>query len=772
MTRSERLYQLLPAALRRRDLSQGEPLRALMAIFESELARIEQETETIWDDWFIETCEEWLVPYIGESLGVPGMRSLSATGFSQRAYVANTLKYRRRKGTAAVLEQLARDVTGHGSRVVEYFQRVALTPHLQHVREPGRMPSTLGTLDLRDALTLERLGGPFTRDAHSAEVRHITTSPTAAPGASGGLFNLPHVGLHLFRLQSDTIVRSEARALEGQPGFYHFDPFGRAAPLFNVALSEDQISSLAGPEHVARPLSRIELAREERGVLPPRWLSPFSVIRVRAVAADGSETLFTPAGDLVLDSDGDALPDAAQPLVEVGGVWLPRLQIAHLADLPDGSLPSRRPRAAQIVHVDPENGRLLFHPDAVASAPDAVLVDYALGYASSIGAGVWDRSEALAEQLRAHGLSLAELTRQWGVSRTEADGAQVFDTLGAALAAWNAHVAVSVDPASETGLIAIMDNRAHTRADASGTAQVIVLPAGARLIVIAADWPLELVAGLPARKLGTLAPSRRRALVRGALVVEGEAEEPALPTRAGGLFLNGLAIEGGVRVAPGALERLSLSHCTLPAPSAALTVEAEALGSSNPGLELSAVRCLLGPISAAGPTASARLDGCVVHGADAAIALPDATLTIDGSTVLGSVACRVLFSSNALFSAPVTAAHTQEGCVRFGYLAPASRAPRRFRCQPDQALEGVHDSALRRRIATRVRPVWTTLDPAHPAYAQLDVRCPQEITRGADGGCEMGAFHHLQQPWREDNLGAALRQYLRHGLEAGLRYES
>lgn len=37
-----------------------------------------------------------------------------------RAWVANTLAYRRRKGTALVLEQLARDVTGWPATAVEF----------------------------------------------------------------------------------------------------------------------------------------------------------------------------------------------------------------------------------------------------------------------------------------------------------------------------------------------------------------------------------------------------------------------------------------------------------------------------------------------------------------------------------------------------------------------------------------------------------------------------------------------------------------------------
>lgn len=764
MTRVERLYHLLPAVLRLRDAANGEPLRALMAVLESEFTRLERETETTWDDWFIETCEEWLVPYIGDALGVKGMRSISATGFSQRAFVANTLAYRRRKGTAAVLEQLARDVTGHGSRVVEYFQRVALTPHVQHVRGAGVVPSSYGTLDIHDPLKLQDLGGPFNQEVHSAEVRHIDQRGAAiAPdGDGGGMWNLPHVGLHLWRLRSDLITRSEARAVANEPAWYHFDPHGRDLPLFNVARSETDITSLAGPEHVVRALSRLELSSEERGKLPARWLSPRAVVRVRIVADDASETLFTAAGDV---GGEDALGNPAlidpQALVPVGAALLPRLRIAHLAELAPGVLPTRRPPDPRIVDVDPENGRLVFHPDAVATRPAAVLVDYAAGYASELGAGPWDRTQSLTRQLDAGGLTPNELTAQWGVSASTADGSQVFATLAEAVAAWNAHVAGSIDPANEAGLIAIMDNRLYS----AGAPEVTIeLPTGARLILVAASWPIELVDGLPQRQLGRFVPNRVRASIESTLVVE--ASSATGTTRAGGLWLNGLSIEGGVRVLPGALEQLSLAHCTLISP-AGISVEGSG-PTGNTALRMWATRCLMGNLESAGPIASVELEDCAAE----ALTFPEATLRLDASTLLGLVRCRVLWSSNSVFAQPLTVEHTQLGCVRFSFVPSGSHTPRRFRCQPDQALDGIAAPSQRRRIIGRLRPIWTTRDSAHPAYLQLAPHCPQEISRGGEDGREMGVFFHLEHPWREDNLRAALRQYLRHGLEAGLRYES
>lgn len=117
----ERLYDLLPAFYRVRDAERDESLRTLLSVIEHELETLEADIEELHEDWFIETCDEWVVPYIGDLLGVSPLYAVESAGtYSLRAYVANTLGYRRRKGTAAVLEQLARDVTGWPAHAVEF----------------------------------------------------------------------------------------------------------------------------------------------------------------------------------------------------------------------------------------------------------------------------------------------------------------------------------------------------------------------------------------------------------------------------------------------------------------------------------------------------------------------------------------------------------------------------------------------------------------------------------------------------------------------------
>ena len=51
-----------------------------------------------------------------------------------RRDVANTIRQRRRKGTLAVLEDLARDSAGWPARAVEFFTQVAWTENVNHFR--------------------------------------------------------------------------------------------------------------------------------------------------------------------------------------------------------------------------------------------------------------------------------------------------------------------------------------------------------------------------------------------------------------------------------------------------------------------------------------------------------------------------------------------------------------------------------------------------------------------------------------------------------------
>ena len=195
------LYDLLPAIYRTRDGERGYPLRDLIEILAAEATTLEQNIAQLYANQFIETCEPWVVPYIGDLVG---MRTLPAPGTDGRAEVANIIGYRKAKGTAAVLEAIARDVTGHSARVVEYFDLLPTTQWMNHLRlHRPRTP------DLRDANALDHVDRAFDTAAHTVDVRHISTRR--------GTHNIPSVGLHLVqaRCASARTHRADASRRSG-----------------------------------------------------------------------------------------------------------------------------------------------------------------------------------------------------------------------------------------------------------------------------------------------------------------------------------------------------------------------------------------------------------------------------------------------------------------------------------------------------------------------------------------------------------------------------
>ena len=117
--------------------------------------------------------------------------------------------------------------------------------------------------------------------------------------------------------------------------------------------------------------------------------------------------------------------------------------------------------------------------------------------------------------------------------------------------------------------------------------------------------------------------------------------------------------------------------------------------------------------------------------------------------------------------------------MRFCYVTPESRTPRRYECQPEMVEKVVREnpeipaddkSSTIESERDRVRPLFNSLRFGNPDYCQLSDYCAEEITRGADDESEMGVFHDLYQPQRAANLRARLDEYTPAGMDAGVIY--
>ena len=65
----ELLYTLLPAIYRARDARTGEPLRALLGVYEGLYDALEADIDQLYDDFFVETCRPERLPRIGDLVG-------------------------------------------------------------------------------------------------------------------------------------------------------------------------------------------------------------------------------------------------------------------------------------------------------------------------------------------------------------------------------------------------------------------------------------------------------------------------------------------------------------------------------------------------------------------------------------------------------------------------------------------------------------------------------------------------------------------------------
>ncbi len=333
------LFELLPTVHRLRD--ERGALRELCEILAREARIVEDDVFRLFESGFIETCPEWLVPYLGDLLGVTGLGASPGTVLSGRAEVADVLAWRRRKGTAAVLERIALAVTGWPGKAVEFFQTLAVTQHLSHTRLHGRW-----TADVRSGDRMELVDGPFGPTPHTVDVRRIEPRR--------GRHGIPHVGLFLWRLEAYPVERAMGRPRqEGvDDGRYTVSPLRLDLPLFAPGDAWD-VDARVEARHVPDPITRREL---------------------HARLGSHVGVSFT----LYRGSPGNWDPIPAEEIVA--------------CDLSDWDRPVPDDRIA----VDPVLGRVAF---ADGVEPDDWRISYHHGFAADLGGGAYPRegTEGLSE---------------------------------------------------------------------------------------------------------------------------------------------------------------------------------------------------------------------------------------------------------------------------------------------------------------------------------------------------------------------------------------
>jgi hypothetical protein len=715
------LYALLPAIYRIRDAQNGQPLLALCTVIAEQGIILEENIQQLYDDEFIETCAPWVVPYLGDLVGCDAIYEIGATA-GTRAEVANTIGYRRRKGTLLALEQVAADVSGLAAAGVEFFKRLITTESMRDVR-----PHHEAWLNLRRGLEIERLGSAFDTVNRTIDVRRIAPRVRMAANPDptpldinlhgGGRFNIPDVGVYLWRWQSFQV--NKAVPFQVDAGRYLFSPLGQDMPLFNFVPARTSFSGLTTRLDVPQPILRREFYADLKQD-PAQFYGANNSI---AIYADGS--------------------------------FVKQAQVC-CRDLSDGPDHSWGCTAPGMVAIDPVLGRIQFAPDF--PPPQQVDVSYYYGvpgqkgFPQSIGGGSYDRSPGLSAALDAVDFD-----------STLVVGSSAAPTLEAAIAAWNAL------PPGSSGLIVLP---AFETLDVNLTgASAIVLPAQSQLWILSAQ---------PSASGGN--PSGNTAcftLLRGNIEIQAQ---QAAASESGLLNFNmsGVWISGSVAIT-GAAAIVQFMDCTL-VPGIALRRDGRATQPGAPSIlvsatevSLSLIRCISGPVGAAAGGTS-RICSCIVDSgsrcgvayAAADMASEGGDLQIEDSTVIGKVRVRTMsLASNTIFlarlsrndwwSAALWCSRQQAGCVRFCFLPASTIAPQQFHCLPPDPSQ--EDLFLPRFVSLRY---------GDPSYGMLSTGTPVAVWTGADNGSQMGVYYFLQQTEGVANVQVRAPEYVPFGLEVGV----
>jgi len=803
---ADKLWSLIPAIYRAEDTDQfnaNGPLRELVNRIGAQAAVVRRSIDRLWEDQSIETCDDWVIPYIADLLATNLVQSLDARG--QRIDVAKTIYYRRRKGTLAVLEEIAADITGWDARVVEFFRRLGRTRHqfdppIQTAAETSDLtaqtiatadgsrttfnltlsmtpvnPGTIqvfvagtqvgaddvvgnisgngltGTVNYATGVTelifaaapaagtvigvfyeysvggdlsvqlAEGLVGPLTNTSIGgwADLRNVYGSKLVDAELSAdvrlagsphlafdeffhtadfrqglgqvGWYNIPRLGVFLWRLQSFGVGPTTPVASTQCPGQFTFDPTGRDVPLFAVS-------------------SR---SYGDTWTTPALWQLPTPITRpllAPALALNPAYPLYSAINPI----DGSVIPNALGVLQENTGVF----------DLIPASEVTVDPTtvATAAFSIDPPRGRLI---TLASAAKGSLRVTYHYGFPSTIGAGPYDRRV---------------------LGQTPATSPSPVMGGGGKLAAPLAGLA-------PTGIVTIGDCLTYTSTSDIGT----------------------VANGIAAVTVG--AENGKRPLIRLAAAASPGVTEWAFtggdPDNPGQLVLDGLFVSGGDLVLRGTFDLVSLLCCTLDPGNAgsspgeyAAAADGRQLAPCRLWVEgevesLTIDRSVVGPIQtrSGGAIESLTITNSIVQaiGPDPAIAMSSGVANISRCTILGPATLHRLEASESILDDVITVSNTQDGCVRFCTYASGSVLPRRY------------ESA---QVAARA-PLFTSRDFGQPAFAQLLASVDSAIISGASGatissaatdGSEIGAFARDKNPIRERSILIKYQEYMPLGL--------
>ena len=731
---AEKLWETIPSIYRHEDGLAEEPgvLRAIVQVIARQAAILRRSQDSLWDDQFIELCNEWAVPYIGDLVATRLLSEKNKRG--RRIDVAKTIYYRRRKGTPRVLEELISDISEWEGKMVEQFQKLARSRHgLDAKPQPlaGKFSGTLpgGWADLRNQRASELTNGPFEEFFHTPDMRRHR--------GLHGRYGIPKLAFYLYRLKAYEAINITPFSF-GDGLRFSFDPSGRDIPLFSKSSASpdwNEWRSSTEPELAAPIPCRLlghatylvteaiiqqlialpavlsaAAANELRKIAGLVFKNESSLLNIIATFSTSAEitgpAILLPLLSLSLMNDcgkSVLLPDAqtvlSNPLDEnsiVVGFETPANTIFTTEKIAAANLDPWPAAINKDLAIDAEKGRFMFLN--TPGAEQEIYIAYHYGFSGNVGAGSYERTWI--------NQSVPAVTKNGGGIISAAD-------------------------LMNNGITEIADSKTYGPVASKAAIINLALQSANQqrpFISLESNWVLN----------------------SGANVNSGITLD--------GLWIGAAGDLEAEIILRGDFECVVIRNCTLD-PGGGTNIKNETLHPVKLIIEdrvesLCIESSILGPVLTRnnGYVEELSVADSIIQSVDPAvkaIKIETGKTHINRSTIFGQVAVHRLEASEALITGLVNVTDTQNGCFRFSAAPAISRLPHPF------------ESVL---FKEDTHHWFTARQFGDPGYAQLSDTVPANIMRGAESGSEMGAFSNLLNPIKLDGLKAKIDEYMPFGL--------
>ena len=203
------LYSMLPAVYQEYDTKENNVLQEFLKVIASQAAAIRQDIDSLLNNFFINSCDEWVIPYIADLIAA---KVVPNSSLNSRLDVQNTIRWRKAKGTQTGLVDLIRNTINGNAKVKEAFRYCSSFQHLSFGATDIVVNKPRNFVNLHDQDALSNIDTENDIMPHTVDVRE--------PKQTTGWYNIKNILIFMPQLNVYHIRQVQVEKEEDRLGYY------------------------------------------------------------------------------------------------------------------------------------------------------------------------------------------------------------------------------------------------------------------------------------------------------------------------------------------------------------------------------------------------------------------------------------------------------------------------------------------------------------------------------------------------------------------------